>query len=209
MKIKGLFSGLGKRQAIEKAKSTVLTTVVIASIVVSFAVVTINFLWNLRDYNTQVLGQKQEARDTLEENVANAEELKTQFEIFEQGDIKSQDVLDALPSKYDFAAIITSIDALAKRSGMALDGFIGVDESEEAVQTAVEPEPIEIPFTVTVVGRYDDLEKFVDNLDRSIRPMRIDSIIIGGNDNNIEAEIAITTYYQPQADVGVEYEEVQ
>ena len=208
MKINELFMGKGKRQAISKAKSTVLATVVVASIIISFAIVAMNFLWNLRGYNTRVLGQKQQAKETLMQNVTNAETLKQQFEIFEQGDIKSQDVLDALPSKYDFAAVITSIDVLAKRSGMSLDGFVGVDESDDAPQAQVDPQPIEISFVVTVVGRYDDLKKFVDNLDRSIRPMKVNSILISGNDNNIKAEISITTYYQPQADINVEKKKV-
>jgi len=207
MRVNKIFSG--KRQAIAKAKSTVLTTVVTASIVVSFSIVALNFLWDLRSYNTRVLGGKQAANETLRQNVTNAELLKTQFEVFEQGDIKSQDVLDALPSKYDFAALITSIDVLAKRNGMVLDGFIGTDDSEQAEQTAVNPEPVEIPFDITVIGRYDDLRKFIETLDRSIRPMRINAIAISGNDNNIKAEIALTTYYQPEADINVEMKEVQ
>lgn len=207
MKINRIFSG--KRQAIDKAKSTVLVTVVIASIVISFAVVALNFLWDLRGYNTRVLGEKQAAKNTLVQNVANAEQLKTKFESFEQGDIKSQEILDALPSKYDFAALITSIDVLAKRSGMLLDGFVGTDDSEQAPQSAVSPAPLEIPFNVTVVGRYDDLREFIQNLDRSIRPMSVNSISISGNDSNIKAEIAITTYYQPQADINVETKEIQ
>lgn len=209
MKINQIFPLGGKRQAIAKAKSTVLTTVVIASIVISFSLVTLNFLWDLRGYNTRVLGQKQEARKTLEANVESAEQLKTRFEMFESGDIKSKDILDALPSKYDFAALITSIDVLARRSGMALDGFIGVDDSDNAADSMVEPQPVEIPFSVVVIGRYDDLEKFVRNLQRSIRPMRVDSIAISGNDKNIKAEISLTTYYQPAAVINVEYKEVR
>lgn len=207
MKINKLFSG--KRQAIEKAKSTVLATVVIASIVVSFSIVALNFLWNIRGYNTRVLGEKKVAKDTLVQNVANAEELKAKFEVFENGDVKSNDVLDALPSKYDFAALITSIDGLAKRSGMALDGFVGTDESESAEQKAVNPVPVEIPFSISVIGKYDDLKTFIDNLDKSIRPMQINSIAISGNDDNIKADISLTTYYQPQADINVEMKEIQ
>ena len=209
MKIKDMISGTGKRSAISKAKSTVLTTVVIASIVISFAIVTINFLWDLRGYNTRVLGQKQIAKQILEQNVQSADALKTQFEIFENGDIKSQEVLDALPSKYDYAALITSLDALAKRSGMSLEGFTGTDESDTALQMHISPQPVEIPFSITVNGRYDDLKKFLDTLDKSIRPLQVNSMIITGSDNNIKAEISITTYYQPQADINVELKEVQ
>ncbi|HEX9594704.1 MAG TPA: type 4a pilus biogenesis protein PilO [Candidatus Saccharimonadales bacterium] len=207
MKIKNLFSS--KRQAIDQAKSSVMAMVVMASIIISFSVVTINFLWNLRSYNSRVQAEKSQALSTLRQNVDNGQQLKTQFEIFEDGDINSQDVLSAMPSKYDYAALITSVDVLAKRSGMFIDSFVGTDESETAAQSSVNPEPVEISFSITVKGRYDDLQKFIDNLDRSIRPMKINSISISGSDNNISAELAMTTYYQPQASIDVEEKVVQ
>jgi Tfp pilus assembly protein PilO len=92
---------------------------------------------------------------------------------------------------------------------MFIDSFVGTDESETAAQSSVNPEPVEISFSITVKGRYDDLQKFIDNLDRSIRPMKINSISISGSDNNISAELAMTTYYQPQASIDVEEKVVQ
>lgn len=207
MQISDIFSS--KRQAIDKAKSTVLATMVVASIVVSFAIVTFNFLWDLRGYNSRLTAAKEGARDQLNENVTNAEALKNSFGIFEQGDVNSQEVLDALPSKYDFAAVITTMDSLAKRSGMLLTSFSGDDLSAEAVQTSIQPEAIEMPFSITVEGDYEDLQEFSETLQRSIRPFRVISMEISGNDENISADISMSTFYQPEASIDVEKETIQ
>lgn len=202
MQVSNIFST--KRQAIDKAKSTVFAAMVIASILISFSIVTLNFLWDLRGYNARVIGEKEQARDILEENVTNAEALKERFSAFEDGEVASQEVLDALPSKYDFAAVITSIDSLAKRSGMLLTSFSGDDLSADAVQTAIQPEPVDISFTITVEGSYEDLQDFMETLDRSIRPIQVQSLEIGGSDDNISADIIMSTFYQPEASIDVE-----
>lgn len=207
MNISNVFST--KRQAIDKAKSTVFVAMVIASILVSFSIVTINFLWGLRGYNTRVTAEKESVRDTLEENISNAEALRQSFSTFESGDVTSKEVLDALPSKYDFAAIITSLDSLAKRSGMLLTGFTGDDQSAEAMQSSTRPEAIAIPFTIEVEGDYEGLQEFMNNLELSIRPMQVESVEISGSDENITANISISTFYQPQASLDVETKVVE
>jgi Tfp pilus assembly protein PilO len=207
MQIRQIFSG--KRQAIDKAKSTVFVTMVVAAIIVSFSLVTINFLWDLRGYNQRVISEKERARDTLQQNVENAKTLQENFALLEQGDVTSQDVLDALPSKYDFAALVTSIDSLAKRSGMVLDSFSGDDLSAEAVQSATQPEPVAMPFIISVQGSYEDLQRFLETLDRSIRPIRVEAVEISGTDDLINADITLSTFYQPQASLEAETKVVQ
>ncbi|HEX9679125.1 MAG TPA: type 4a pilus biogenesis protein PilO [Candidatus Saccharimonadales bacterium] len=198
-----------KRQAIEKAKSTVLTSVVIASIVVSFSIVTVNFLWDLRGYNSRVIKEKNLAKVTLRQNLINADELTAQFSVFEASGVKSSEILDALPSTYDYAALVTSVNSIAKRSGLELTGFAGTDQSNEAPGTAVTPSPFEMAFSISVAGSYDSLKKFVDNLDRSIRPFQVRALSISGTDQAITADIAISTYFQPKADIGTETKVVQ
>lgn len=198
-----------KRQAIDNAKNTVVATMVVASIVISFSVVTINFLWGLRGFNSRVISEKEKARDVLEENVENIEVLKDNFSIFERGDVTSQEVLDALPSKYDFAALITSVDSLAKRSGMLLESFSGEDRSLNALQEDTQPTPIEVPFNITVSGDYEGLQDFINVLHRSIRPIAVESLELSGSDESITAEIRLITFYQPQTSIDVETKEIE
>lgn len=207
MQVTSIFST--KRQAIDKAKSTVFTTMVIASIVISLSVVAIKFMWDLRGYNSRVIAAKEEARDILQQNVENSAQLRSNFVLFEEGDITSQDVLDALPSKYDFAALITSIDSLAKRNGLVLESFNGDDLSAEAIQEATQPTPVAMPFSISIIGEYEDLQDFMETLQRSIRPFTVEGLEISGSDDSITADIALSTYYQPQASTEVETKRVE
>ncbi len=194
----------GKRQAIEQARSSVFIAMVLASIVFSFALVTIKFLWDLGAYNRRVINQKNAAKSALEQNVASVDNLQSGFAKLEAGKVNSQTVLDALPSKYDFPALATSIEALTIRSGLTLESFNGEDLTATAVDAEPQPAPVEMPFSISVKGPYKQVKEFIDILNRSIRPMRIDSINMGGNDENMKVELDITTFYQPAVDLNLQ-----
>lgn len=198
-----------KRLAITKAKSTVILVMVLAAIVVSFCAVSINFLWDLRGYNARVSTEKNKAKDTLRANVEAVSKIRQSYSLFEQGNIKSEKVLNALPSVYDYAALMTSIDSLVKRSGMLLDTISSDDESEKAIESQIEPTPVEIPFNISVVGSYTGLQNLISNFNRSIRPMQIKQMKISGSDKNIKADITFVTYYQPKINIDIEYKEIK
>jgi Tfp pilus assembly protein PilO len=207
MKFKEAFSG--KRSAIEQAKSVVLIWVVVASVLVSFSLVGINFLWNLRGYNSRVVGAKREAEDTLRQNLANAPQLQQNYQLLEDSEINSQDVLDALPSRYDFPALATSVASLVTRSGLVIESFNGDDLGESAVQNMASPTPVDMPFQLTVEGSYDDVKKFIENLNRSIRVMKIEKLSLSGTNANMQAELEITSFYQPAVSINSETVEVK
>lgn len=194
-----------KRLQIEKSKRTILAAVIVASVVASMSIVTTKFLWDLGRHYSQVIGQKEAARDTLKTNLANAQQLKEKFNQFDNASdqITAQTVLDALPSKYDYPALVTSIDALAKRSGVGVDSINGEDLGDSALSSDTNPQAVAMPINITVVGTYEDLETFVTNLGRSIRPFTIKTIEIRGSDQIITADIAMETYYQPSVNLDV------
>lgn len=194
-----------KRLQIEKSKRTILIAIIIASVVASMSIVTTKFLWDLGRHYSRVIDQKEQARDTLKTNLVNAQQLKEKFEQFEDaGDqITSQTVLDALPSKYDYPALVTSIDALAKRSGVAVESITGEDLGDNAPLSNTDPQAVAMPITVSVIGTYEDLQTFVTNLGRSIRPFTIKTIELQGTDELITAHIFMETYYQPSVNLDV------
>lgn len=216
MKAPSFFSS--KRQAIEDAKKTVLMIVVVAAVVVSVSLVTTNFLYNLGRYNARVISEKETAVDTINDNITAVSELVDSFRAFEEGPdlIASQGeknnssiVLDSLPSKYDYPALATSIESLVRKSGLRLDSFSGQDETSSAVQSAVQPTPIEIPFSVTVVGPYEDIQDFMNQLQNSIRTLSVDRLKLTGSDASIRAEITLKSFYQPSVSLDVETKVVQ
>lgn len=207
-----------KRQAIEDAKQTVLMVVVIAAVIVSIALVTVNFLYDLSRYNARVIAEKEEAVETINANIEAVSELVDSFRAFEEGpDLipaqgeknNSSIVLDALPSKYDFPALATSMESIAKKSGLRLDSFSGQDQTASAVQSAAEPSPVEIPFSLVLIGPYEDIQDFTNQVQTSIRTLTVDRVKLSGSDESIRAEVDIRAFYQPSVSLDIETQVVQ
>lgn len=194
-----------KRQLIKKSGSTVVIAMAISAIIVAFSLVTINYLWDLSQHNKRVIKEKSAASNILEQNVENIELIQNNFTVLEAGDTTSAVILDALPSKYDFPALTTSLESLVKRSGLTLNSFSGDDEEDAALQIQTQPAPIEIPFTLNVSGSYSNIQKFVKNLEVTIRPMKIVRMELkGSSDSAMKATVSVITYYQPATSLEVE-----
>ena len=66
---KSAVAAMTKRQLIKKSGSTVVLAMAVAAIVVAFSLVTINFLWDLSQHNSRVIGEKSAASKILKQNV--------------------------------------------------------------------------------------------------------------------------------------------
>lgn len=201
-----------KRVKLEKANSQIFIATAAASFVIAFCAVWLNIIWEEKQFQDIVISERKEVLDQAQENIANIEELKTSFVNLEnandllvgQGDeANSTVILDALPPKYDFPAVASSMDDIAKRSGVLLLTFTGDDLVEEAVDSAIEPFPTQIPFRVVINGSSSATEEFLVNLERSIRPMSVSSLNISGTDDELETVLEIVTHYQPSVNVDI------
>lgn len=199
-----------KRKAIENAGSRMFIAVIIASIIVSICFVLFKSLWDLRSFNSRVISERSSALMTLESNVEAVDKLELSAKALDEGDeINSQVVLDALPSKYDFPALFTSIAALAEEGKVDLKDFSGKDETQNAIESEIDPEPVQIPFTLSVEGSYEKITDFLETLEKTIRPMNINSIDLSGSNKAMLAKIELHTYYQPKVDVTLETKTVR
>lgn len=195
-----------KRQAIKKASTVIMIAMTIAAVVLSLSLVGLKFMWSINTHNSKVIAKKELARDTLKDNVDKIDDLIANFEQLEQGKINSQTILDALPSKYDFPALATSVEALASRSGLVLKSYAGDDNEATAINSEVNPVPIEMPVNITVEGSYESLVRFINNLDKSIRPMQVNQITIKGTDQTLKVDMQLSSYYQPAVSVDIQTE---
>ena len=218
MKVKGVEIST-KHLQIQKASSTVFATVAIASVVVSFCLVFLNILWGTAQFNSRVHDKQEDVRDLLEDNLKAAPELEESFKnleisaslIPEQPDDKknSEIILDALPSKFDFPALVSSINNLAKETSVSLRSFQGTDVGEEAAQSSNRPEPVEIPFIIEVEGKYEAVKKFLRGIETSIRPFEVKKLNLSGTDGNMRVNVEAVTYYQPAFNLEVTTEVVE
>lgn len=221
--------GLKKRQQIENASHSMFIWVAIAAVAVSICVVTAQFLFQKWSYNNRVLNAKYKAADTLKKNIVNAKALqeavnnlvsnqdlasvKTNAE-----DSNTQSVLDALPSKFDPTALGTSLQqAILSRSGVTIEGITVPSDEDQGATTTAEGEteatsdatPKEMKFEITVSGSYDKIRNMMLDLERTIRPMKVTSITLNGDDAAMTAAITGVTYYQPSKSAQIKQEVVK
>lgn len=222
--------GLKKRQQIENASRSMFIWVAIAAVAVSVCVVTAQFLFQKWSYNNRVLNAKYKAADTLKKNIINAKQLQEAV----NGLVSNQDlasvktnaedpntksVLDALPSKFDPTALGTSLQqAILSRSGVTIEGItvpsdedLGTTTSADGSTATTEGDatPKEMKFEITVSGSYDKIRNMMLDLERTIRPMKVTSITLNGDDAAMTANVAGVTYYQPSKSATIKQEVVK
>jgi Tfp pilus assembly protein PilO len=110
-------------------------------------------------------------------------------------------ILDALPSKYDFPALTTSLEKLVKGQNLVLSAISGVDDesNQQKQSSTATPQPVEMPFKLGVKGTYDNIQKFMGVLENSIRPFNVNQVELkAGENNELELTLDAKTYYQPE-----------
>jgi len=221
----GRLTGLKKRQQIEVAGRLMFIWVAVAAVAVSFCLATGQYLFTKWDYNNKILSKKYTAAQTLANNVTNAQKLKTEVDnLIANQDLASvktnpddpniKSVLDALPTTFDPAALATSLQqVILSRSGVSIESISvppDTDLSATASTTgAAVTGPQEIKFSFVVTGTYDKIKALVVDLERTIRPIRINDMTLNGSDSNLRASFDASTFYQPSQTVKLGSETVK
>jgi hypothetical protein len=205
----------GKRLLIDKANATMLVTIGVAAFLVIFSLVASKSLLSQSGYQSRVIKEKQKALKQLKENNANVSSLVASYKSFadekenvlkgspsgsgaRDGD-NTRIVLDALPSKYDFPGLISSIEKLLKEGGYPIDTIGGSDDEVAQFNTASDkPVPIEIPFPLTVTTTYEGAQSLLATLEKSIRPMYVKQLSATVVQGKLHLSINAKTFYQPE-----------
>jgi hypothetical protein len=216
-------TGLKKRQQIELAGRNMFIWVVIAAVAVSFCIATGQYLFAKWDYNNRVLGAKYTAIDTLTQNITNAQKLKTEVDsLVANNDLASvktnandsnlKSILDALPTVSEPAAMATSLqEVILNSSGVTIETITVPQETVDTanVNTQAPSTPQEMQISFIVSGSYDKIRALMNDLERTIRPIKVSGLSLSGSDANLRATIEATTYYQPSKTVTAQMEVVK
>lgn len=205
-----------KRKQVDKTQATILTIVVVASIISVFCLVVSKTMLSQAGYLGRVAKEKQKAANQLESNVDAVKKLTASYTSFSNqnpnliggattgtGDKDGDNgrlILDALPSKYDFPALATSIEKLL--SGYSINNITGSDDGVSQEQVA-KSELVDMPFTLDVSSNYAGIQTLVKTFEKSIRPFQVQSIEITGTNNKLGAIIKAKTFYQPKKDLKI------
>lgn len=208
-----------KRLQIDKANATVTLVVALASFLTISSIVMTRSLLVRRSYQARVVEEKSKASKQLEANVKSVDQLKEAYEDFvdqplnaiggtkdipatgvveREGD-NAKITLDALPSKYDFPAMATSLEKLLNQKNFTIESINGTDD-EIAQKNKIEgnPTPVEMPFNFVVNSSYEPLADFLKVLEKSIRPIQVHSVTLTAKDTTVQMDINAKTFYLPE-----------
>jgi hypothetical protein len=207
-----------KHLAIDKAQSTIITVVAAATIVTVFSLMSSKALLAKAAYQSKVISARQKSAAQLDKNVKDAQTFLDQYNNVFNGssatniiggkntksaDAKPPDgsnpriVLDALPTSYDFPALVTSVAGILADNNVASPSIAGLDSSVSTnSQPSANPQPGQIPLTITGTTTYGGAENLIKDLERSIRPFDVTKVSISGS-QAISVNLDVNTYYQP------------
>lgn len=216
-----------KRIAVDKTNASLIAILSISVFVTIFSVVSIKNLYSQMRYQSKVISAKEETLKQIEQNITEAGKLDTSYKEFTgmtenliggnpngDGDRDGQNpklVLDALPSKYDFPALATSMAKLTKLGGFSLSNIKGVDDeiAQSENTFAVSPVVSEMQFGVEVNTSANKGKELLELFEKSIRPISFEKIVITTGDSGLKFDIDAKTYYQPEKRLNVTEEVVQ
>jgi Tfp pilus assembly protein PilO len=206
MSLKDNFKLSNKHLKIDKANQLILIAASISIAAVMFSVIASQALIKQMKYQNLVISKRNQANNQLAKNVKAVQPLVASYETFDGSpesvlgskEKNSKIVLDALPSKYDFPALATSLEGIMAGSGVKIDGISGTDDEASAAQDSASPAPIEIPFSLSGTGNFGSVQKLIADLQRSIRPVQINNLSFTGSDSTLQISVSAKTYYQPE-----------
>jgi Tfp pilus assembly protein PilO len=204
-----------KRIQIDKSQSTMFITAAVAAFVLAFTLVGGKALVSQIAYQNKVIGAKKTAVNQLKANVQATNNLETSYKAFvttaqnvlggnpqgngqKDGD-NAKIVLDALPSKYDFPALTTSLEKIMQDQKLEIQSISGSDDevAQASNESSPTPKPVDMPFQLAATGTYQSSQDLVKALGASVRPFQLQKIELSGNQGNMTAKIEAKTFYQP------------
>lgn len=216
-----------KQIQIDKANVRIFVAIALTVFIVVFCAVSVKSLISRQIYQGKVVAAREKARDQLSQNIESAQSLTESYNAFEastpnviggsstgtgerDGD-NAKIVLDALPSVYDFPALTSSVEKLVATQQVGLQGITGTDdEVNQKDQTQGSPKSVDMPFTVTVDGSYQNINNLILAFEKSIRPFKINKMVFSGSKaGTVNLTVDAKSYYQPAKNLDIKKETIK
>lgn len=229
MKIKANLST--KSLQIDKNQSTILGVVVVATIITVFCLTSAKVLFGQALYQQRVISARNASAKQLDTDIKDANTLTNQYNSVFLGSNSENIIggnstssnnaappdgdngkitLDALPTSYDFPALLTSLSKLLGSDGVGAQSIGGSDQATTIDSSpAYSPKPASIALTVSGTSSYTGSKKLLNDLERSIRPFDITRLTLSGNEANLVISLNLNTYYQPAKTLTIPSKEIK
>lgn len=204
----------GKHLKIDQANSTIMAVVAVASIITIFSLVSVKALLAQASHQRHVLNATNDAVKLQKKNLDIAKNLQTPFASFNEstpniiggaadnnstGPIDGDNAriaLDALPSQYDFPALISSLEKILLKNGITTPSVTGTDQSDTlSSDPTASPLPTLVTVTVGGISSYQAVQSFINDLEHSIRPFDVTTLELSGNESSMQLTLGVNTYY--------------
>jgi hypothetical protein len=246
--------GSTKRIQIDKANSTIVIAVGVAAFAVAFSLVSAKSLLARQSYQNKVITAQEKARDQLQANIEAVDDLKVKYTEFvnrqeniikgmstgngERDGDNARIILDALPSKYDFPALASSLEKILVDRKYTIQTIGGTDDeatqnpdqaasgaasssapaaAQPAAATSTTPTAtpatpgtaIDMPFDLGAQGAYKDMLALLDVFRYSIRPIYIQHLTLtAAEGGKVDLNVQGKSYYQPERTLNITEEVV-
>jgi hypothetical protein len=226
-----------KHIQIDKAQSTMLAATVAATIITVFSLISARTLLAEARFQNRVINARHAATKQLQANVEAAKTLANQYNQVFVGSsatnviggnnqnteqVNGQTVaaqppngdngritLDALPTTYDYPALLTSLSKLLAQDGIGSPSIGGSDQFTTLNSSpASSPKVGNIDLTIGGTSSYQGIQSFVKDLERSIRPFDINRLTLTGSETSMTLSANVTTYFQPAKTLNLNTKEV-
>ena len=216
-----------KHVLIEKSNTTIVVVTSVAAFIVVFSLVASWSLFGQFMYQNKVIGVNRTALDKLNKDIESTKSLETSYNAFisqpanaiggnptgtgpQDGD-NAKIILDALPSKYDYPALVTSLENILTGQSVQIQSISGTDDavSQAANQSSSNPTPQAMPFQVVVTGNYAAIQNVVTAFEHSIRPFQVQTMELSGDQSQLTLTINAQTYWQPAKNLDISSEVVR
>lgn len=201
-------AGLRKRQQIGRANKVMFLWIVGASIIVGVSAVLVVFLVQRIVFDEKVINEKYRTATVLEKNLNKVEALKQEIQVLDSNEALAsvrldetkpsvQTVLDALPADANSTALAASFQykLLSGVSDVVIETLSVTPSGDDGSSNAGE---IGFNFSVsTGKDNYDSLREVLDKLERSIRPIRVESAIIEAQGSKLTLAVKGVSFYEP------------
>jgi hypothetical protein len=210
-----------KRALIDKANSSLVIVAGVAAFLTVFCLVASKTLISQAAYQNRVLKAKHTAVAQLRSDITAGNQLQSSYKAFtsttqnaiggdptgsgEKDGDNAKIILDALPSTYDFPALATSIEKLIGDAGVQINSITGTDDeaAQSANTSSASPQPVPMPFQLTVDGNYQAVQTLIGEFEHSIRPFQIQTLTIAGDQSDLTLTLTAQTFYQPAKSLNI------
>lgn len=209
----------GAALKISKGDSSLMILAGISSFIIVFSLLGIKSMISQASYQGRVIKARNASIDQLNKNIANANILSTHYSSVFEGNspanviggkndkaLSSQPpngdngtiILHALPTSYDFPALLTSVSKILTTNSVGGQAIGGSDLSVTfKSDPSSSPQPTSVDLNVSGTATYTNAQKLINDFEKSIRPYDIKTLSLNGNQSSMALSFDVTTYYQP------------